>query len=192
MQILTNFQSDNGIVISAIVQFQAIISPIPSIWKINDNKTFNNAVFNNDIDETKYDVSYCSEQNDYYVYMDANNTIININPQYRKGDSYTRTFNEIFDQVYKLFGYSCRFSNPKNVMYKITNSTVNEILDKQYNNMYGRMVLTEIKTNKLIAHVYPKKNGGHAVESIDSRLIREAYTFDKLISEITMGNVIIV
>ena len=186
MKILTNFQSDNGIVISAIVQFKAVI-PIPSIWKINENMAFNNEVFDNGIDETV--VSYCSENDDYYVYMGENTTIININPQYREDDTYSRTFNEIFDEVYKLFSYSCTFSNPKNVMYKITNSTVNEILDKQYDNVYGRMGLTDIETQKSLVYVYPTNNGGHAVESIDSRLIREAFTFDKLISDITLGKI---
>ena len=184
MKILSDYQSENGVVISAIVKFRFILSPIPHSWEAS-NISFNNEVFDNNIDEDAY-ITYVDSSGDYYVHIGTNDTIFNINPQYREDDTYKRTFNEIFDEIYKKFGYSGVFTKLQCTLYKITNKAVNILLANQYDNTYGRMGLS----GKCNIHVY-SNNGEHAIESIDTKVIREAWTFDKIVSKIASGDVFI-
>jgi hypothetical protein len=142
-------------------------------------------VFDNNIDEDAY-ATYIDSSGDYYVHIGTNDTIFNINPQYREDDTYKRTFNEVFDEIYKMFGYSGVFTKLQHTLYKITNKDANMILDKQYDNAYGRMGLS----GKCNAFVY-SNNGEHAIESVDVKVIREAWTFDKIVYEIVSGDVCI-
>lgn len=188
MKILSDYQSNNGVVISALVKFRHMVQIQPT-WTASD-VSFNNEVFDNNIDETKYE-TFIDASEDYYVHIGQEDMIFNINPQYREDDTYKSTFNEIFDQIFKIFDYSVPFSNPQCVVYKITNTEANTILDKNYNSVYGRMCLYDKNEKHNLAWIYSNKNGGYAIEGIYPKTIREYWLFDKCISKIIDGRLII-
>lgn len=187
MKILSNYQSQNGVVISALVKFHHMVQIQPT-WEPS-NVSFNNEVFDNNIDESNYE-TFVDTSKDYYVHIGQNDMIFNINPQYREDDTYKRTFNEIFDEIFKIFDYSVKFSNPQRVVYKITNPEANVILDEKYNNVYGRMGLYDTDEKHNVAWIYSNKNGEYAIEGIEPKTIREYWLFDKCITKIIAGQLI--
>ncbi len=137
--------------------------------------------FDNGIDRDRCPRVY--DAGDYFVHVGEDAVFLNVNPQFRMYDTWTRTFETIFGEFCETFWEALTYRKLRHIVYKITDVDVTCILARNVQPGIARHCM---RLDGQVTWWYTDKSqGGYAVE----RNVCGGEAFDRLIDNIKAGRV---